>query len=449
MSIVKRAALALATTAALTTGVQAGGFSRGSANLDGLYISSFGDDPIIGAAGVTYVAPGRSYDRIDGVRTGFTPTGVPNPPLAPTPVAFSQNDVEFGESFAVPFASVGVRVSDAASCVGSYSQPYGADSELSGEVTFFQKKQSIDTFELGATCSYGFNFGRGTAYAIGGVFHEDLRYQQSRTFGQDAFSEAVFGVGDSRIDVTSDAVGFRIGAAYEIPEIALKAQLMYRSETTHNVSGSFSNTPFAVIFSGRAQALADAAGAAAAAGDLALAQQLQQQAAEQLAFANAAGAAREAGAFGTATLPRQVELNVQSGIAAGTLVFGSIKWTDWSVVQQIDLADTISGEAFTDFQGFFRDGWTVTAGVGRRFTEELAGSLALTWDRGVGTGYDTFSDTWTLAGGFAYDVNEIATVRAGGALIYFTDGEKRFGDFTATSPDEFGGAISSSVSFKF
>ena len=474
-------------SALLTTSALAGGFSRGSANLDGLYASEYGDQPIISSLGVTFVNPGRSYDSVEVL--------VPNGGGA----TVEQPGYEFSESFYVPFASIGLRFSDRSHCVGSYSQPYGADSENEGFSRFYIASQEIETFELGATCSLGFDVGRGRAYAIGGLFYESLRYQQARDFNAFPAAGAALGAPDAlaTIDVDSNDVGFRLGAAYEISAIALKASLLYRSETEHDVEGEFNNVPFRGIFAsqteapvlgGQAQALADQAqqlgaqaqalGAqaaqAAANGDPTLAGQLAAQAAQlgdqavalggqaqQLAIqANAILAGlpvtdptvTSGRAFGTATLPQQLELNVQSGVAAGTLVFGSVKWTDWSVVQRIDLFDEFSpagAPAFTGFDGFFRDGYTVTLGVGRAFTEELAGSLAVTYDRGVGTGFDTFSDTYTLAGGVAYDLNEIANVRAGGALIYFTEGEQTQGDTRATSPDEFGYALSTSLKLTF
>ena len=449
---------------------------------------------------MTFVSPGRSYDSIRVRNPGFNP----NAPAGPNNVEFlpGSDGFEFGESFAVPFASVGLKFGDRGQCVGSYAQPYGADTENEGFARFYVAELEIDTFELGATCSVGFDVGRGRAYAIGGLFYESLEFGQSRDFNVVPAVGQALGArpGVARTDVESDDVGFRLGAAYEIPEIALKASVLYRSETEHDVEGQFTNVPFFGILASRTQApvlgaqaqqlgtqaqqlgaqaqqLGTQAAQAAAAGNLALAQQLGaqaqqvgaqaqqlgQQAQELATQANAILAGIPVGqdvtsgrAFGSATLPRQLELNVQSGVAPGTLVFGSVKWTDWSVIQRIDLFDEFSalspnfvGRPFTDFQGFFRDGYTVTLGVGRAFNEELAGSLSLTYDRGVGTGFDTFSDTYTLASGVAYDLNEVANVRAGGAVIYFTEGQQTQGDFVATAGEEFGYALSTSLNIKF
>lgn len=401
----KSAATVFAASAALMSVAHAGGFNRGSANLDGLFSDTLGV-----YSGVTFVAPGRSYSSVTGVRV-----------VGGAPAGFAQGPVEFGDSFAVPYASAGGQIVDNVACVGSYSQPYGADSTYSGAITYHIASQSLATSELGLTCSYRHEIGKGRLSFIGGVFNESIEYKQARNFN------LAFGtVGDSTINVTSDAWGYRVGLAYEIPEIALKASLMYRSQTDHSASGSYGNTPFAI--------LATAAGAPAA-------------------LIAAYGAQTSTTATASASLPQSVELAVQSGIAPGWLAFGNIKWTDWSVLQSITLTEGIAGQPFSTSRFFFKDGWTVTGGVAHRFNDKVAGSASLTWDRGVSTGWDTLTDTWTVASGLAFDVNENVQLRAGGAAIYFSSGTKSKTasavDYTAASPGEWGYALSASASIKF
>jgi Long-chain fatty acid transport protein len=396
---------ALVMSAALAGTAMAGGYNRGSANLDGLY-----SDKIGAYAGVTYVAPGRSYSSVTGVTV-----------VGGVPGGFAQGSVEFGESYAVPYASVGGQLIDNVACVASYAQPYGADSSYTGPITFHIAQQSLSSDELGLTCSYRFDVGKGRFSVIGGVFNESIEYRQARNFTN------AFGiVGDSRIRVTSDAWGFRVGAAFEIPEIAFKAQLLYRSQTNHNATGNYYNTPFAI--------LATANGAPPA-------------------LIAAYGANMTATATTSASLPQNIELAVQSGIAPGWLAFGSVKWTDWSVLEQIQLVEGIANQPFSTSRFFFKDGWTVTAGIGHKFTDQISGSASITWDRGVTTGWDTLTDVWTFAGGAAFDVNENFQIRAGGALLHLTSGRKTKTasavDYTAVSPSEWGYALSASASLKF
>jgi len=405
--ILKTCLVAATATAALASAAQAGGFNRGSANLDGLFIDTFG---VYG--GVTYVAPGRSYETV----TGLTVVGG-------APALLNQGEVEFGDSFTVPFASVGGQIVESMACVGSYSQPYGADSTYSGAITYHIAQQSLASRELGLTCSYRHDIGKGRLSFIGGVFNEYIEYDQARNFS------AAFGTtGNSKINVTSDAWGYRLGLAYEIPEIAFKAQLMYRSQTDHDASGNYTNTPFATL--------------AVASGLLTPAQ-----------AAAIYGGALATTATASASLPQNLELTVQSGIAEGWLAFASVKWTDWSVLQSITLREGIAGQPFSTSRFFFEDGWTVQGGVAHRFNEQFAGSVSLTWDSGVTSGWDTLTDTWTVAGGVSFDINEKVNIRAGGAAVYFTEGTKSKTsgpiDYTAVSPGEWGYALSAAASVKF
>jgi len=379
---------------------QAGGFSRGNANLDPLY----GNSQFGFYASGTYVAPGRSYSNASGL---IISGGAPTP--------FTQSNIGITEDYFVPTLSVGGRIYGDLSCVGSYTQPYGAAASHTGDIAFHVAEQSLSTNEFGLTCGYGFDVGKGRLSVIGGGFYETVSFSQSRDFSA-AFPGMV--VGESRVELTSNAWGYRFGLGYEIPEIAFKAQLMYRSQTNHDATGWYTNTPFALLSQNPFYGNLDTASATA-----------------------------------SASLPQSLELNVQSGIAPGWLAFGSIKWTDWSVLQRLQVVEGIGGQQFSTVRFFFSDGWTVTGGVGHRFTDKLGGMLSLTWDKGVTGGWDVLTDTWTIAAGAAYDVNENFQIRGGGAAIYFTEGVKNQTsspiDYTAAAPGEWGFAFSLAGTLKF
>ena len=121
---------------------------------------------------------------------------------------------------------------------------------------------------------------------------------------------------------------------------------------------------------------------------------------------------------GAGTTPQSIELKIHSGVAEGTLVFGSVKWTDWSVIDTLDY--TIAPgllNVFNQNEYFWKDGWTVSAGVARQFNDWLSGSLSLTWDQGVSTSEDLLTDTWTLGTGIQM-ANERGALQFGGALSY-------------------------------
>ena len=68
----------------------------------------------------------------------------------------------------------------------------------------------------------------------------------------------------------------------------------------------------------------------------------------------------------------------------------------------------------------YKDGWTVTGGIGHAFSETISGVVGLTWDRGVSTTEDTLSDSYTAAAGVSIKDKLGGEVRFGGAISYLT-----------------------------
>ncbi len=64
---------------------------------------------------------------------------------------------------------------------------------------------------------------KGRLSVIGGAFYETVDYSQARNF-VGYFTAS----GDSTVSLDSGAWGYRMGLGYEIPEYALKAQLLFR-----------------------------------------------------------------------------------------------------------------------------------------------------------------------------------------------------------------------------
>src|SRR6185437_11037378 len=122
---------------------------------------------------------------------------------------------------------------------------------------------------------------------------------------------------------------------------------------------------------------------------------------------------------GKGNLPQSVEVKLQSGIAPGWLAFGSVKWTDWSVQKEL-LVLTDNPEVGSADIYNWKDGWTVTGGIGHAFNETVSGALSLTWDQGVGTVWDLSSDTYTLAAGGVIRDTLGGELRGGLGVSYLT-----------------------------
>jgi long-chain fatty acid transport protein len=170
--------------------------------------------------------------------------------------------------------------------------------------------------------------------------------------------------------------------------------------------------------------------------------------------------------YGSAEAPDSVELKLQSGIAPDWLAFGSVKWTNWSVLQSIAFCPKATkgvvacsaSSQLTSLDLFYRDGWTISGGVGHKFNEQWAGALSLTWDRGTSQGYGAQTDTWTLGAGVSYTPVENVEWRLAGALGIMTGGEsgtyvyngRTYGnDVSYSFGDDLVAALSTSVKVKF
>ena len=83
------------------------------------------------------------------------------------------------------------------------------------------------------------------------------------------------------------------------------------------------------------------------------------------------GAVTPTGSFETDT-PQSVNLEFQSGVAPGTLVFGSIRWVDWTEYN-------ISPPGFpaNPLSSYASDTITYRLGVGRRFNDTWSGAVTL------------------------------------------------------------------------
>lgn len=389
--------LSLLAGAILAGPAMAGGFTRGEADTDILYE----DGTAAFRSGLIYVSPHRSFNTVRGA---------------------AGTDGRYSEDYWIPSIAAKARFSDMFSCAVTYTQPFGADSiygtqaqnadraaDLANPSYAFRasgqgnavKSAGFDSDEYGATCAVNSAIGPGNAYLIGGVFVQTFDYTEVKDFGT--------------LNLRDDSgLGYRIGAAYEIKEYALRGELMYRSEVEHDASGTFVNASPVL----------------------------------QGALGIPVGATRSS--TGSGKMPQSVELSLQSGIAPDWLAFGSVKWTDWSVLQYLSYTVTgIPGEQRKDF--FWRDGWTVQAGIGHKFTDDISGAVNLTWDRGVGQGADIMSDTWTVGAGTQIKAGP-GSLRFGGAVSYLTGGEQKVSQgasLDATADGDWAYALSGSYIIKF
>lgn len=381
-TIIKTGLLSLLGACAVVTSVQAGGFSRGEADTDIL----FEEGRVVVRGGVTYVSPKREFETTGGL---------------------ANDDGAYSQDYFIPGFAAKFGISDNLACAFTYTQPFGADVEygadaqlaaaLNGNTPYGEK--GFETNEYAATCDVKFALEKGTIHFLGGGFVQDFKYTAVNE--ADNFGGANYGTLTLEDDA---ALGYRIGAAYEIPEYALRAQIMYRSQVDHDADkGNYDFMDLGTIL-----------------------------------FP----------ATGYGSLPQSVKLSLQSGVAPGWLVYGSAKWTDWSVLEALNYE--INGTPLQDIYNW-KDGWTLQAGVAHVFTEKVSGTINITWDQGVGNGADIMTDTWTVATGAAIKAGP-GELRVGGAVSYLTSGSQNVTDgasYNATADGDWAYALSASYKIAF
>lgn len=370
-------AIAAAITVLGVSPAAAGGFGRGNADIDIL----FEDGRFVTRDSVTYVDPNRTYDSKPGI-----------PGMSP-----DLDGREFSEPYWVPSVAGKISFTDDFACAATYTVSNGGSSDNGGDIDRRGKlTEKFDTDEYGLTCAYFVPLERGRVAFIGGVFYEDFDYDLS------AMTPVAPGVlTPIRVDLGDGDFGWRAGVAYEIPEIAFRTSLVYRSGTEFSADG-----------------------------DAALPQ---------------LGSVLPAGGWGE--LPQSVELRVQSGIAPGWLAFGSVKWTDWSVMDRLHLRFGPQ-DYYNDY--YWRDGLTVSAGVGHAFNDQVSGFASVTWDRGVATGWDLYGDTLSLAVGASVKDSIGGELRLTAAAVRLSgEQEDAYGPLSASSKDTWGYALQAQYRIKF
>ena len=209
---------------------------------------------------------------------------------------------------------------------------------------------------------------------------------------------------DANIKETS-GTGWLAGAAYQIPEIALKASVTYRSKIDHKVDINESLSVMSVL----SQNPAILAG---------------------LGVSEDKIAALDSTGKTTITTPQSVNLDLQSGIMADTVAFANVRWVNWKDFSiqpyQFGKVSEAIGRLVSRPDGFnlveySKDQWSVTTGVGRKLNDQWAGNVSVGWDSGAGNPVTTLGPTegfWNVGLGVQYSPTP-ATFIAGGVKYFW------------------------------
>lgn len=130
-------------------------------------------------------------------------------------------------------------------------------------------------------------------------------------------------------------------------------------------------------------------------------------------------------------IPQSVNLDFQTGIAADTLLFGSVRWVEWSKTQ-------IDSFMYPDnpIVGYDNDVFTYNLGVGRRFSDVFSGSFSVGYEKangGVASNLSPTDGNTSVSLGGAYTLDNGVEISGGIRYIMIGDAETSFATFEDNS----------------
>jgi long-subunit fatty acid transport protein len=206
-----------------------------------------------------------------------------------------------------------------------FDQPIGADVDYPATAAYPLRGTNADLSSLAVTGLIKYRFDSNVS-VFGG-----LRAQQVKGTVQIITNPPVTGgTVNYALNTNRDyEFGYVVGVAWERPDIAARVALTYNSAITHSLE----------------------------------------------ATETIAGLGTLNSAFET-EVPQSVNLEFQTGIAKDTLLFGSIRWVDWSEFL-IDPVNYPFPGALVSYQS---DRVTYNLGIGRRFNENWSGAVTVAYE---------------------------------------------------------------------
>lgn len=398
---------------------------------------------------------------------------------------------EMAKDYQITSATLKLQPNDQYSFALLYDEPFGAEAEFQGTNNFVSsngQRTSVELESHNLTALVGFkptpNF---TVYA-----GPALQYMKGEvSLRGTAYS--IFDGYDARI--RGDAgLGYVAGTAFEIPDIALRVALTYRSEVEHSfdtrettqVLNALKGSPFEgepasviqqqvaanlpLVNGGLQQVEAGlqqvAAGLAQDPNNQALLNQRTALETQQRTLQSTrAGLLRAGGlaqasqalpsnARGKTTIktPQSVNLDFQTGIMADTLLFGNVRWVEWSAVT---VQPPVFGQTSAALAGqplnlldYTDDQWSASLGVGRKLNSQWAANVSVGWDSGAGDPITTLGPTvgfYSLGLGARYTPVENIDISLGVRYLWLGDAEAKVSSGTVVGTFEENTAIAAGL----
>lgn len=297
------------------------------------------------------------------------------------------NVSDMAEDYYFPSAAIKVQATEQISLGLLYDQPFGADAMYSLEQSMFTNgieatKVEVETHNLTALIGYqpteNWNFYAGPVWQ---TVEADISLRGQAYISPKDPTKVLSGY-DIKIH-EEEAFGWLAGFAYQIPEIALKTSVTYRSEIKHKAKSVETHKLMPML---NVESQLDA------------------------------------------ITPQSVNIDFQTGVAANTLAFANIRWVHWDQFAVTPkFLNSASGNNLIDYSD---DQWSATVGVGRKFNSHWSGSASVGYDSGAGNPVTTLGPTegyWSVGLGSQYSPAENYFIQAGVKYFWLGDATARTG----------------------
>jgi len=314
---------------------------------------------------------------------------------------------DMGDDYYFPTAAVKVQATDKISLGLLYDQPFGADATYGIDTGTFDNGSESTKVEVrtnNLTALIGYQPNENWNFYAGPVWQTVKANISLRGSAYSLLSGYNINVEQK------DAYGWAAGFAYQVPEIALKAAVTYRSEIKHKAN-SIETSNLAAL-----GASLPATG---------------HPYSPYKPFLSTLGYKESTV---DATTPQSVNIDLQTGIAANTLAFANLRWVHWD---QFAVKPALLAQASAFAKGkaqnlidYTDDQYSITAGVSRKFTDKWAGTAAVGWDSGAGNPVTTLGPTegyWNVGLGGQYSPADNYFIQAGVKYFWLGDAEAQTG----------------------